>query len=82
MSLCVATIVSANYLAYARILGESLAQHAPNAAFRVLLVDRATPAVQAAVAEAGLRVTYAADLPIPDIEQVTYKYDIVELNTR
>lgn len=78
---CFATIVSANYLAYARVLADSLARFAPDAAFRVLIVDRKTDAVQSAVVGAELSATYAAELPIDGFERVAYKYDIVELNT-
>lgn len=81
MKLCFATIVSPNYLAYARVLADSLARHAPQAEFHVLVVSRADPAVRQAVDEARLQVTYAAELPLPDFEQFAYKYDLVELNT-
>jgi hypothetical protein len=81
VKICFATIVSPNYLAYARVLGDSLARHAPQADFRVLVVNRPTEQVRAAVAEAALEVTYAEDLRLPDFEQLAYKYDLVELNT-
>jgi hypothetical protein len=78
---CVATIVSANYLAYARVLGESLARHEPTMNFQVLVVDRATPEVKAAVKESGLSVTYAEELGLPDFEAIAFKYELVEFNT-
>lgn len=81
MKLCFATIVSPNYLAYARVLGESVAQHAPQAEFHVLVVNRPDPQVRAACAEAGLHVTYATELGLADFDQLAYKYDLVELNT-
>jgi hypothetical protein len=81
VKLCFATIVSPNYLAYARVLGDSLAQHAPQAEFHVLVVNRPDPQVSAACAKAGLRVTYATELGLPDFEHLAYKYDLVELNT-
>jgi hypothetical protein len=81
VKICFATIVSPNYLAYARVLGESLARHAPEADFRVLIVGRADPLVVAAVKTANLKATYADELGLPDFEQLAYKFDIVELNT-
>jgi hypothetical protein len=81
MKTCFATIISANYLAYAGVLRDSLSQHAPSAGFQVLLVDRPTDAVRAAVQECGLAVTYAGDLDLPDFEQLAYRFDLVEFNT-
>lgn len=81
MKLCFATIVSPNYLAYARVLGDSLALHAPDADFRVLIVARPDSEVLAAVQAANLKATYAGDLGLPDFEQLAYKFDIVEFNT-
>lgn len=78
---CAVTIVSGNYLAYARLLGSSLAANAPDFDFRVLLVDRKTPALMEAVRDSNLEVTFAEDLNLPDLERLFYKYDIVELNT-
>lgn len=81
MSTCFATIASANYLAYVKVLRDSLARHAPGAPFEVLLVDRPTPEVDAAVASAGLHATYAQDLGIADFEHIAFKFNLVELNT-
>jgi hypothetical protein len=78
---CAVTIVSGNYLAYARVLGASLATTEPNFDFRVLIVDRKTPALLDAVRESGLDASFAEDLNLPDAERLFYKYDIVELNT-
>jgi hypothetical protein len=78
---CFATIVSANYLAYARTLEESVRKHQPGTAFRVLIVDRATDQVKAAVGRSGLTAIYAEDLGIPDFEHVAFKYELVEFNT-
>lgn len=81
MSVCIATIVSGNYLAYAATLARSLSAHEPTATLRVLVVDRASPAITEAARELALHVTYASDLGIHDFEQIAYKFDIVELNT-
>lgn len=78
---CFATIVSANYLAYAKVLAESVQKHQPGTAFQVLIVDRATDKVKSAVSSSGLAVTYAEDLGISDFEQIAFKYELVELNT-
>lgn len=79
--LCIATIVSANYLAYAKTLVDSVRIWEPGAVVRVLIVDRDDPEVRHAIAELGLNVVFAQDLGIPDFEEVAFKYDIVELNT-
>jgi hypothetical protein len=81
MKNCVVTIVSGNYLAYARTLGQSLADAGTGFDLRVLVVDRRTPRLEQAAREAGLHVTFAEDLQLPDRERLFYKYDIVELNT-
>ncbi len=81
MSLCVCTIVSANYLAYAAVLAASVRQHHPDGHFEVLVVDRPTPAVQEALAKTGLKARFAQDLGLPDFEQLAYQFDILELNT-
>jgi hypothetical protein len=80
-SRCFATIISPNYLAYARVLRDSLAMHAPGAPLEVLIVGRDDDAARAAVAESGLDATFASALGLPDFEQLAYKFDIVELNT-
>jgi hypothetical protein len=79
--LCITTIVSGNYLAYARTLSDSVRVWEPDAEFRVLVVDRPVQAIQDAVKESGLNVTYVEDLGLPDIDQLAFKYDIVEFNT-
>jgi len=81
MTVCIATIVSGNYLSYATVLRDSVALHAPDARFAVLVVDRQTPELDAAIARAGLDATYAHELGLPDFEQVAFKFDVVELNT-
>lgn len=78
---CAVTIVSGNYLAYARVLGASLAAAAPDFDFRVLIVDRKTSELSDAVRDSGLNALFAEDLGLSDLERLFYKYDIVELNT-
>jgi lipopolysaccharide biosynthesis glycosyltransferase len=73
------TIVSRNYFAYARTLGESLTASNPSISFHVLVVDRKDPVF--AAQNADLRITWVEDLDIPNFEHVAFKYDILELNT-
>ncbi|MEP7098982.1 MAG: hypothetical protein ABI781_00640 [Burkholderiales bacterium] len=81
MTSCIATIVSANYLAYARVLVESVQQRDPAWAVKVLVVDRATPEIREAVRLSGLDVTFAEELGLPDFEALAFKYELVEFNT-
>lgn len=81
MSLTFATIISPNYLAYARVLADSIARHEPQARLRVLMVDQPRDELAQAVADSGLDVVYATELGLPDFAQLAYKYDLVELNT-
>lgn len=81
MSTCFATIASGNYVAYVQVLRDSVARHAPDAAFRVLLVDRPSESLDQAIARTGLRATYAHELDLPDFEHLAFKFDVVELNT-
>lgn len=81
MSLCFATIASGNYLAYVQVLRDSVARHAPDAHFRVLLVDRPSSSLDDAIARAGLQAAYAYELGLQDFEHLAFKFDVVELNT-
>ena len=81
MKKCIATIVSANYLAYACVLAESVSKQMPGWDFKVLVVDRDTEEIRAAVLETGLDAIYASNLGLPDFEKIAFKYDIVEFNT-
>jgi hypothetical protein len=78
---CYATIVSPNYLAYARVLRDSLQVHAPHAQLHVLVVGRADPATRAAVEQSGLTAFFAEELGLPGFERLAFQFDIVELNT-
>ena len=81
MKNCIVSIVSGNYLAYARVLAESLYSTNQNFEFKVLIVDKKNAETEQAVSESGLDVMYADDLLLPDLARLCYKYDIVELNT-
>ena len=73
------TIVSLNYLPYARVLCNSFLRHHPDCDFYVLLVDR-IPAHLDLSCE-PCRVLPVEDLGIPDFLSVAFKYEILELNT-
>jgi hypothetical protein len=81
MNLCIVSIVSGNYLAYVKVLAESVKQHMPDADFRVLIVDRHSKVIDLELNKSGLNAIYATDLGLPDFERIAYKYDILELNT-
>jgi len=73
------TIVSFNYLAYARTLCDSFLDANPGCRFYVLLVDR-LPAYFDRSRERFELIT-VEELAIPDFHSVAFKYDILELNT-
>lgn len=79
MSSTVFTIVSRNYFAYARTLGDSLRRSNPTIEFNVLIVDRKDLDFQAR--HPDWRITWVEDLGILDFARVAFKYDILELNT-
>ncbi|MCK7499234.1 MAG: glycosyltransferase [Comamonadaceae bacterium] len=79
MTQTVFTIVSRNYFAYARTLGDSLRQSNPTIEFNVLIVDRKDPSFEAQ--HPDWRITWVEDLEIADFVHVAFKYDILELNT-
>ena len=73
------TIVSLNYLPYARTLCESFLNFHPNHKFYVLLVDRLPSGVD--LSREKFETVLVEDLGIPDFESVAFKYGILELNT-
>jgi hypothetical protein len=73
------TIVSINYLSYARTLCESFLQVHPGYKFYVLLVDRLPDNFD--LAHEKFELVLVSDLGIPQFESVAFKYDILELNT-
>jgi hypothetical protein len=76
----IATIISANYWAYAKVLGNSLKEHGYHNFF-VLIVDRKNDELLNLANETGFSYLFAEDLGILDFNRVSYKYDVVELNT-
>jgi hypothetical protein len=73
------TIVSFNYLAYARTLCSSFLEFHPNDKFYVLLVDRLPQDFDPAREDFAL--VLVEELDIPNFESVAFKYGILELNT-
>ena len=73
------TICSANYLAHALTLGDSVREHNPDYHFVIGLVDRRPPELDAR--RCPYEVIPVEALNIPGIWDMVEKYDIVELNT-
>lgn len=75
------TIVSKNYLAYAKVLSESFALQHPDIPFYVLIVDRkGEPEIDGTEAR-YFKAVHVEELGIPEFEKVSFKYNILELNT-
>jgi hypothetical protein len=72
------TIVSRNYLSYARVLAKSYAQHEPGSRFYLLIVDGLPEG-----AEVGADVCLLGpeDLDIPYFYEMCFEYDVAELCT-
>jgi hypothetical protein len=73
------TIVSLNYLPYARTLCESFLSFHPNDKFCVLLVDRLPSDVD--LSREKFETILVEELGIPNFESIAFKYGILELNT-
>ncbi len=73
------TIISKNYLAYARVLCRSFLEHHPRGKFVVLLVDKMDGSFDPA-AEPFELIELPA-LVIPELRRLCFQYSIVELNT-
>src|ERR1700761_297584 len=79
MTRAACTIVSLNYLPYARTLCDSFLQQHPDIPFYVLIVDRPSPAVD--LSRERFRPIWVEELGILDFPSVAFKFDILELNT-
>lgn len=73
------TIIARNYLSHARILARSYLEQHPGAPFYLLVVDGLPPGVDAGVD--GVRVLDLADLELPYVYEMSFKYDVTELST-
>ena len=73
------TIISRNYVAYARTLQESLKHSNPDIDFYVLVVDTKDDEFERT---SGFdRLVWVEDLGIAGFRQLAFKFDILELNT-
>jgi glycosyltransferase involved in cell wall biosynthesis len=75
----VVTIVSGNYIARARVLCRSLAEHEPNVRRFVLIVDR--PVSSIVRKDEPFEAIRVEDLEIPDFEDFMAQYTVIEANT-
>ena len=73
------TIISKNYLSYARVLCRSFQQHHPGVRFFVLLVDELDGYFDPA--QEPFELVELRALGIPDLPRVCFQYTIIELNT-
>ncbi len=78
-SMIACTIVSRNFLSYARVLAKSFHTHHPDAAFVVLLVDPLDADLD--TRSEPFTIIPIADLDIPNKEQMCFRYGIRELHT-
>jgi hypothetical protein len=76
----VLTICSANYLAHARALGDSLREHNPDFHFVIGLVDRLPDGLDAGYLE-PFEVIPVEHLKLVQLDEMVKKYNIVELST-
>jgi len=73
------TIVSLNYLPYAKILAKSFLDCNPSAEFLVLLVDRKVEGLD--FRGEGFSHVWVEDLGIKNFPSIAFKFNILELNT-
>jgi hypothetical protein len=72
------TIVTRNFLSYARIVGRSYLQHHPGSRFYALVVDGLPEDVEAG---GGIEVVTPDALELPYLHELCFKYTVVELST-
>ena len=73
------TLCSNNYLGAAKVLVESFKQFHPDFDVYIGLVDRRSAQVD--YSSFSCPILSAEDIPIPDINELSKKFNIVELNT-
>ena len=73
------TLCSNNYLGAAKVLVDSFKEFHPDFEVYIGLVDK--PAAQIDYASFGCTVLVAENVPMPDINELSKKFNIVELNT-
>jgi SAM-dependent methyltransferase/glycosyltransferase involved in cell wall biosynthesis len=79
LNIAACTIVSKNYIAFARTLAESFHRFHPETAFFVLLVDRIDGYI--APRHEPFHLVMVEELNISNFDTFSFKYNIVELNT-
>jgi GT2 family glycosyltransferase/glycosyltransferase involved in cell wall biosynthesis/SAM-dependent methyltransferase len=72
------TIIARNYLSQARTLADSYFAHHPDGTFYLLVVDGLP---EEAVLDPRIQLVNVRDLPIGDLYEMFFKYDVVELST-
>lgn len=73
------TIVSNNYLAFARVLAESYRRFHPDAPFFVCVVDE--PHLDLRYSRLPFTTVFAHEIEIPRFYNFAFRYEIIELNT-
>ena len=76
----ICTIVSKNYLAYARCLADSFLSHHPQGQVIVMLVDEMDDD-SFDRSEERFTTVLANEIGIPDFKQMAFRYTLLELNT-
>jgi hypothetical protein len=76
----VLTICSANYLAHAKVLGDSVTRHNPGYRFVIGLADRLSSTLASSFWQPHELVS-VEDIGIEGIGEMVQKYDVVEFNT-
>lgn len=71
------TICAKNYLSYAQVLGKSIEKSMPGSRFIVFLID----APIAPETEIELEIITLAEISIPNADEMTFKYNVLELST-
>src|SRR5918998_3044730 len=75
----VCTIIAKNYLAFARVLGRSLAENAPGVRFSVLVIDAHEGYI--GPSREPFELITPADLELPEFGRMAAMYDVLELST-
>lgn len=74
------TCCSNNYLAQAKILGDSVVRYNPEYSFFICLVDSLHPDIDYSFFSPHTIIPIA-DIPIPEFDEIWKRYAIIELNT-
>jgi hypothetical protein len=80
MSIQAFTICSANYLAQAITLGDSLREHGPDWKFTIVLVDD-PGSIRDVPIPRWISILPAEDIGIPEFQAMALRYNIIELST-